>query len=106
MASSSKRAKNHELSFSEKVKLIEEREKSNKTEKKLAEQFNISISQVHRILQKKDHIMIQKNNKSYMKRVRDKRKWFSVEHHWCVIKMRRIDFVKQLTTFFPLFLLF
>lgn len=71
---STQRTKNHELKFSEKVKLIQEREKSNKTEQKLAEQFNISRSQVHRILQKKDHIMAQSKNKSYMKRVRDKRK--------------------------------
>lgn len=83
MASSSKqRNKNHELQFSEKVKLIEEREKTNKTEQKLAEQFNISRSQVHRILQNKDRIIAQKRNKSYMKRVRDKRKCISVEHQF------------------------
>lgn len=95
MASTSKqRKKNHELQFAEKVKLIEEKEKNDKTEQKLAEQFNISRSQVHRILHKKDHIMAQKKNKSYMKRVRDKRKCSS---HFFV-SMRKISLVKQLNT--------
>lgn len=71
------RSKNHELPFSEKVKLIQEREKTQKSEKRLADEFNISKSQVHRILAKKDHILNQMKNKSYMKRIRDKRKFFN-----------------------------
>lgn len=68
------RAKNKELNFGEKIKLIEEKEKTQKSEKRLAEQFEISKSQVHRILLNKDNILKQKRNRNHLKRSRVNRK--------------------------------
>lgn len=71
---SKKRAKNNELDFKAKLQLIEEKDKTNKSEKRLADKFEISKSQVHRILKNRDTILKQKNNKSYLKRNRAHRK--------------------------------
>lgn len=69
-----KRAKNNELDFKRKLQLIEEKDKTNKSEKHLADKFEISKSQVHRILKNRDTVLKHKDKKNYLKRNRVHRK--------------------------------
>lgn len=68
------RSKNKELNFKEKLKLLEDNNKNQTTQRKLAAKYGVSKSQVQRVLTNKENILKQKNNKSYLKRHRVQRK--------------------------------
>lgn len=71
---SKNRSKNKELNFKDKLKLIEDNNNKQTTQRKLAAKYGVSKSQVQRVLTNKENISKQKNNRSYSKRHRVQRK--------------------------------
>lgn len=71
---SKKKSNNKELTFKDKIKLIEEQRKQAVSIRKLAQNYEISKSQVHRILANQNDIIRRKNDRSFLKRQRLRRK--------------------------------
>lgn len=69
-----KKSNNRELTFKEKIKLIEDQREQPTSMRKLAHKYEISKSQVQRILKNEDDIIKRKNDRSFLKRQRLRRK--------------------------------
>lgn len=67
---SKKRIKYKELSIGDKIKLIQENERQPTSQRKLATKFEISKSQVQRIIANKENILKRKDDRISLKRQR------------------------------------
>lgn len=70
----SKQKKYNELNFEQKLCLINDSEKKLMTQRQLASKYEISKSQVQRILSNKENIKSQKKTRKFLKRSRLSRK--------------------------------
>lgn len=73
--SKKRKLKNNELTIKNKLSLIDDSEKKGLSERALAAQYNISKSQVHRILANKEAIKSKKTTRKSLKRSRLNRKF-------------------------------
>lgn len=75
------KAKNKELTVKEKINLIEEQKKQPTSIRKIAQKYKISKSQVQRVLQNQNDIIKRKNDRSFLKRQRLRRRLIHVFHY-------------------------
>lgn len=84
--------KRKELTVKEKLKIIDEREYLNITERNLAAKHGVSKSQIHRILENKENIRQQSKFEGVLKRRRVNRMFFSFFSFSFNLQLVSIDF--------------
>lgn len=78
LASNKRKVVNNELTFEYKLSLIKDSEEKLLSQRQLASKYDVSKSQVQRILANKENIKKQKMSKRFLKRSRPNREFYVV----------------------------